>query len=339
MLGLLDELLHHQDDPLYWIQPSSSTVDTSSRTTTPQPLPQAEIAIFETSSDQSIPLANEQPMSDMHTHGVDDDLDRRAQTISHQEEMHRFSRAGHDGDDNDDDSGGGGSSNSAEMSPPREQQAEVQHTQSFFTTSSLSSRWVPSFLASAARSTLASSYSVASGSSSSSGGSGSRERGRSASPIATTTIAAPRSFEATATATLPTRLPSQLRDALQAVAAAPSAPTTTSHVRAQTLLDISTPASAPAAPPLDVVISHGTPFASHPYVPPSGAPGFEGDRAWDKGFEFDQMGIEARSVKLLGRRELTTPVLTAELADLVSLHFLLVFFPRPPSLSFSFPGS
>jgi hypothetical protein len=36
-------------------------------------------------------------------------------------------------------------------------------------------------------------------------------------------------------------------------------------------------------PPLDVYLTHTTPFGSTPYIPPSGAPGFEGDRRWDKG--------------------------------------------------------
>ena len=31
-------------------------------------------------------------------------------------------------------------------------------------------------------------------------------------------------------------------------------------------------------------ITHGSPFASTPFIPPTGAPGFTGDRNWDKGF-------------------------------------------------------
>ena len=62
-------------------------------------------------------------------------------------------------------------------------------------------------------------------------------------------------------------------------------------------------------------ITHGTPFASHTFVPPSGAPGFTGDRQWDKGFEFDKTQVERRSVRLTGRKEVTTPVLNVALAD------------------------
>ena len=71
-----------------------------------------------------------------------------------------------------------------------------------------------------------------------------------------------------------------------------------------------------------------SPFAPHPYVAPSGAPGFAGDRQWDKGFEFDKTKVERQSVRLVGRKEMTTPVLTVELADMVSPHPR----PRPPTL-------
>ena len=70
---------------------------------------------------------------------------------------------------------------------------------------------------------------------------------------------------------------------------------------------------------VDTSITHGTPFASHPFIPPSGAPGFTGDRQWDKGFEFDKTQVERKSVRLTGRKDVTAPVLTVELADMVSL--------------------
>jgi hypothetical protein len=68
-------------------------------------------------------------------------------------------------------------------------------------------------------------------------------------------------------------------------------------------------------------ISHGTPFASRPFLPPSGAPGFEGDQAWDKGFsdgyfENERGGKGGRGVRLEGRREMTNEVLEMELIDL-----------------------
>ncbi|RPD72704.1 TLD-domain-containing protein, partial [Lentinus tigrinus ALCF2SS1-7] len=67
--------------------------------------------------------------------------------------------------------------------------------------------------------------------------------------------------------------------------------------------------------PLEPSITHGTPFASHTFIPPSGAPGFTGDRKWDKGFEFDKTQVERRSVRLIGRKEVTAPVLSVDLAD------------------------
>ena len=76
--------------------------------------------------------------------------------------------------------------------------------------------------------------------------------------------------------------------------------------------------------PLGPAITHGTPFASHTFVPPSGAPGFTGDRQWDKGFEFDKAQVERRSVRLTGRKEVTAGVLTVELADKVRVCLFLL---------------
>ncbi|OBZ74849.1 Oxidation resistance protein 1 [Grifola frondosa] len=100
---------------------------------------------------------------------------------------------------------------------------------------------------------------------------------------------------------------------------------------AKSALDLASP------PPLDLAITHGTPFAAHPYVPPSGAPGFEGDRRWDKGFEFDKTGVERRSVALTGRKPATTPVLTVALADKVPAPDLpaLARLPRAWALLYS----
>ena len=67
-------------------------------------------------------------------------------------------------------------------------------------------------------------------------------------------------------------------------------------------------------------LSHDTPFGSHSYIPPSGAPGFEGDRAWNKfNFELDpESKVSLKSVILKGRKDMTSIVLTHSLADLVS---------------------
>ncbi|THH17027.1 hypothetical protein EW146_g3712 [Bondarzewia mesenterica] len=83
-------------------------------------------------------------------------------------------------------------------------------------------------------------------------------------------------------------------------------------------------------------ITHGSPFAAHPYVPPSGAPGFAGDHMWDKGFEFDEVTVEKKSVKLVGRRESTNPVLSSELADQIRPYLpALARLPRSWTLLYS----
>ncbi|KAI0027603.1 TLD-domain-containing protein, partial [Vararia minispora EC-137] len=69
--------------------------------------------------------------------------------------------------------------------------------------------------------------------------------------------------------------------------------------------------------------THGTPFAPHTFVPASGAPGFAGDRTWDKGFEFDpDLGEDGkkRGVSLNGRTSMTAGVLDVDLADQLRLH-------------------
>jgi hypothetical protein len=67
-------------------------------------------------------------------------------------------------------------------------------------------------------------------------------------------------------------------------------------------------------------LTHGSPFASQAYLPPTGAPGFEGDRAWNKShFEFDpETKTPRKSVILKGRKDITSIVLTTFLADIVS---------------------
>ncbi len=70
-------------------------------------------------------------------------------------------------------------------------------------------------------------------------------------------------------------------------------------------------------PSIDAAITHGTPFGTQPYTAPSGAPGFAGDRMWDKGFEFNKAQVERQSVRLVGRKDVTGVVLTVEIADMV----------------------
>jgi TLD len=76
-------------------------------------------------------------------------------------------------------------------------------------------------------------------------------------------------------------------------------------------------------------ISHGSPFAASPFVPASGAPGFDGDHTWNKGFDAGD-GADSRDrrgVQLLGRKESTRAVLGTTLADAVRpAHFTRSIF-------------
>jgi hypothetical protein len=80
------------------------------------------------------------------------------------------------------------------------------------------------------------------------------------------------------------------------------------------------PSTSPPARlgPVRADITHGSPFAASPFVPASGAPGFDGDRAWNKGFDDNEgVGSQQRGVQLLGLKEGTRGVLGASLADTV----------------------
>ncbi len=84
------------------------------------------------------------------------------------------------------------------------------------------------------------------------------------------------------------------------------------------------PSTGPPAGPghTRIDITHGSPFAASPFVPASGAPGFDGDRAWNKGFDTESNGAnspERRGVQLLGRKEGTRTVLETSLANAVRL--------------------
>ncbi|KZP32711.1 TLD-domain-containing protein [Athelia psychrophila] len=97
-----------------------------------------------------------------------------------------------------------------------------------------------------------------------------------------------------------------------------------------------TPASVSASS----TISHGTPFASRSYIPPSGAPGFAGsDAAWDKGFsdDFDQEGKKAKGhVHLEGRKEATEGILDTTIVDMIRPHLpALARLPRKYTLLYS----
>lgn len=89
---------------------------------------------------------------------------------------------------------------------------------------------------------------------------------------------------------------------------------------------LSSPIQSPSKKPPRPLpeLTHGTPFASHIYLPPAGAPGFEGDRTWNKShFEFDpESKVSRKSVVLKGRKDITSAVLIPSLADLVSWSLL-----------------
>jgi len=93
------------------------------------------------------------------------------------------------------------------------------------------------------------------------------------------------------------------------------------------------PIRGKGGPPLDAYLTHTTPFGSTLYLPPSGAPGFEGDRQWDKGgfaedWDKEQAQVKngkvmkGKGVNLFGRNEMTVGVLTMGLACSVCNTFL-----------------
>ncbi|KAI0289267.1 TLD-domain-containing protein [Russula brevipes] len=85
------------------------------------------------------------------------------------------------------------------------------------------------------------------------------------------------------------------------------------------------PSNSPPARRLGLIhgdIKHGSPFAASPFVPASGAPGFDGDRAWNKGFDESNVAesSERRGVQLLGRKDSTRIILGTSLADTLRSH-------------------
>ncbi|KAH9900705.1 TLD-domain-containing protein [Cubamyces lactineus] len=193
-------------------------------------------------------------------------------------------------------------------SPTRISPPEVQRTQSYFSSPSFPSRIVSSLLTStirpsSSRTTLSASTSASASTSTS--------RSHTDDPSTS-------------------RLPPVVAAAASHLAGfSRSAP----HSRAAT---VSGSFAEGPAPGLDAAITHGTPFASHTFVPPSGAPGFTGDRQWNKGFEYDKTQVERKSVRLVGRKDMTTPILTVEIADMLRPFFpALARLPRSWTLLYS----
>lgn len=98
------------------------------------------------------------------------------------------------------------------------------------------------------------------------------------------------------------------------------------------------PIAATSSTSTSTAIFHGTPFASKLYVPPSGAPGFSADHSWDKGFsnDFDKERVERKTIKLEGRKMMTTSVLEDDLVDAIRSHLpALARLPRTWTLLYS----
>ncbi|PIL26353.1 hypothetical protein GSI_12109 [Ganoderma sinense ZZ0214-1] len=287
---VLDELLQHEDDPLYWLQGTSS-VD-APPSTTPQSSHHASAIDLSKSSDDSLidlssPSDPNRPFDLLASSSS-------AQPSSSPKLIAAFDRSLFDdierlGDDSDGDRPSRQRAHTnphavsalptrspslPPSSPSRPADPQIQRTQSsYFTPQSIPSRWVSNLLTSTIRGTRTSPSTPPTESS-----------------IAT--IFASVSEE-------PSPAPSRFGTWSQ------SAP----HSRAPTHLE--------SAPSVDSAITHGTPFGSQPYIAPAGAPGFAGDRMWDKGFEFNKAQVERQSVRLMGRREMTGVVLTVEIADML----------------------
>ncbi|KAI0920187.1 hypothetical protein AcW1_001994 [Taiwanofungus camphoratus] len=286
---VLDELLEHEDGPMYWSQSSSGA--NASRTSTPVPSAAnaTEPAAANVGSSKEYSLLDSSPITTSEGERRSRHLTRQHMSTEPQGSRSRSPPPR--------------SPSLPPSSIPRISNPEVQRTQSsFFVPSSLPSRWVSSFLSSTMRPSLPRSRS-------------STEEARHADEDDSGKTSQHHQTS------LPVALPSHLLDSLSSLThSIPNpAPQTT---------------SSPAA--VDAAITHGSPFASHPFVPASGAPGFAGDRQWNKGFEFDQADVEMKTVRLVGRKEVTTPVLNEQLASMLRPHFpALARLPRSWLLLYS----
>ncbi|KAF8322248.1 TLD-domain-containing protein [Clavulina sp. PMI_390] len=85
------------------------------------------------------------------------------------------------------------------------------------------------------------------------------------------------------------------------------------------------PTHAVSMPATLSTLTHDSPFADHVFIPPSGAPGFAGERNWNKGFEFSPAQKVGNPVELVGRNDTAQQVLTSEIAQAIRPH-LPAFF-------------
>ncbi|TBU40035.1 TLD-domain-containing protein [Dichomitus squalens] len=298
---VLDELLQHEDDPLYWLQ-GTSTVNASG-SSTPQSSQNASRTDLQSNEDSLIDLNSpsdaQRSFDALASHtgpvSVTSPVPAPAPSRSVPIDLDPLNDA-REGDHGARQRAQASPHHLVSLSPVRSQtlapstptrpsDPEIQHAQSsYFTPPSIPTRWVSSLLTSTIRGT----------------------RTSPSTPPPETSIA------------------SLFGPSSEDHSWSRSAP----HSRA--------PTHSESAPPATIPITHGSPFASQPFVPPSGAPGFAGDRQWDKGFEFDKTQVEKQSVRLVGRREMTTPVLTVEIADMLRPFFpALVRLPKQWSLLYS----
>lgn len=288
---VLDELLQHENDPLSWMQGASDT--RASRTPTPQPAQTpSETPSYEGESLIDLDSPTEGRMAKALVPPVYPNAPAIASSASSisqsipEDTLFDFISP-RDGESERESRSLRHAAAASHVrspslppsSPTRISPPEIQRTPSYFSSPSFPSRMVSSLLSSAIRS------------------SASRPAVSTPSPSGSHT-------DELSTSRIP---PTASAVASHLAGFSRSAP----HSRAATVSE-----GLPGAA-LDSSITHGSPFASHTFVPPSGAPGFTGDRKWNKGFEFDKTQVERKSVRLNGRREMTVPVLTVEIADMV----------------------
>ncbi|KAL5527993.1 hypothetical protein ACEPAG_6794 [Sanghuangporus baumii] len=104
--------------------------------------------------------------------------------------------------------------------------------------------------------------------------------------------------------------------------ARPPSPRTRRHTRFATEGHSPIHAATMPLPTASGLTSDASPFASHVYVPPTGAPGFTGDHNWNpEGFEYDaQNKTGGKDVRLIGRNDITVPVLSSAIATVLRPH-------------------
>ncbi|KAF5378562.1 hypothetical protein D9615_007099 [Tricholomella constricta] len=374
--GVLDELLMHEDDPLYWLKEQDKGSGTGSNTTI---WPRTQPKIFESPSEHH-PVSD--PASPLQDLDHDFFTTKPVASTLNQSRAHITTRPEHSPTRSSTlalsatlappvaDTSTASSSSSTPLhesfdplsTSTHSKPSSPSHSSSYSTLSSLSSRWMSSLLPSS-----------------------------KSNPNYTKTQTTTPSLESLfAIDTGHARTP--LRKSRSRSIDRRSRPE-------QLYRATSHPAPSPTSVP-DVQISHGTPFArpakaspfaSHIYVPPTGAPGYKGEQYdWDKGFSaelerelsggndpkrlddggegegdgeqaqelssMEDLAAHARAkarardsldvgyimekksggVELIGRNTLTTPVLSADLADEIRPHLpALARLPRKWTLIYS----